>query len=54
MKKTHKVIDVIYTEEEGNVAFIGSFTECHDFKNQQGFGYQIIPLNRNEIITANQ
>lgn len=47
--KTHKVIDVILTEEEGNEVFVGTLRECEDWKSEQGFGYKIVPLTFAEI-----
>ena len=43
--KTHKVIDLVYHEDEGNEVFIGTYQECQDWKSEQGFGYQVLPLN---------
>ena len=39
------VIDMIYTEEEGNIVKIGSYQDCLDYLDDQGgfFGYKIIP-----------
>ncbi len=51
--KTHKVIDLVYHEDEGNEAFIGSYKECLDWKSDQGFGYQVVPLLKEEIKTYN-
>ena len=53
-KKTHKVIDLVYHEDEGNDVFAGSFKECHDWKLEQGFGYQIVPMTKEEIELANK
>jgi len=45
--KTHKVLDLVYTPEEGQECFFGSLQECTDFiKNQGGgatFMYKIVP-----------
>ena len=38
--KTHKVIDLVYHEDEGNIAFVGTADECQEFVAQQGFGYE--------------
>ncbi len=49
--KTHVVIDLMYTEDEGNETFVGSLQDCHDFVEQQGgmtFSYQVLPLLENE------
>ena len=50
-KKTHVVIDLVYTEEEGNEVFEGSYKECHDWiLNEQGmsFMYQVVPIINSE------
>ena len=51
--KTHKVIDMILTEEEGNEVFVGTRQECEDWKSSQGFGYIIIPLTLSETADHN-
>lgn len=33
--KTHKVLDLIYTEEEGQVCFVGTIQECMNFVEEQ-------------------
>lgn len=53
-RKTHKVIDIVYHEDEGNEVFVGTFKECHEWKLQQGFGYQIVPLTPEELKTVNE
>ena len=53
-KKTHKVIDLVYHEDEGNDVFAGSFKECHDWKLEQGFGYQIVPMTKEEMKIYNE
>ena len=52
--KTHKVIDCVYHEDEGQDAFSGTLQECHDWISEQGFGYQIVPLLKSEIESYNQ
>ena len=47
--KTHKVIDTVYHEDEGNEAFVGTLQECQDFIHEQGFGYALAPLTKEEI-----
>lgn len=47
--KTHKVIDMVYTEEEGNSVFAGTLKECQEWASQQGFGYQVVPMTKEEI-----
>ena len=41
---THEVVDLVYHEDEGNIAFQGTQEECHDFVASQGgsaFTYQV-------------
>ena len=52
--KTHKVIDLVYHEDEDNEAFVGTHHECLDFQSEQGFGYQVIPLLKEELSTYNK
>jgi hypothetical protein len=33
---THEVVDLVYHEDEGNIAFQGTEQECHDFVASQG------------------
>ncbi len=33
--KTHKVIDLHYSESEGNIDFVGTFEECQDYYEEQ-------------------
>jgi len=47
--KTHKVIDTVYHEDEGNDVFAGTLQECHEWASQQGFGYEVVPMTREEI-----
>lgn len=47
--KTHVVIDEVYHEDEGNVAFAGSLQECEEFLAQQGFGYRITHMSPQEL-----
>jgi len=49
MNATHKVIDLVYHEDEGNEAFTGTYQECLEWKSDQGFGYQIVPLMKEEL-----
>ena len=50
MKKTHKVIDLTYHEDEGNEAFDGTEQECHDFVAEQGgVGWEVVPMLKEEI-----
>jgi len=41
---THEVVDLVYHEDEGNIAFQGTYKECMDWKLEQGFGYQVRPI----------
>jgi hypothetical protein len=47
--KTHKVIDLVYHDDENNVVFSGTHQECLDWKSEQGFGYQVLPMTPEEI-----
>lgn len=47
--KTHKVIDLVYHEDEGNDVFAGTYEECLNWKAEQGFGYQVVPMTKEEI-----
>lgn len=51
MRKTHKVLDLVYTEDEGQDCFAGTEQECHDFINDQGdatFMYKVVPMTKEE------
>jgi hypothetical protein len=53
--KTHKVIDMTYHEDEGNEVYVGTLVECLDWvREQDGIGYEIVPLTREEIILINE
>lgn len=47
-KKTHKVIDIVLIDEENYICFVGSFDECQQWKDEQGFGYLVVPLTEKE------
>ena len=47
--KTHKVIDLFYYEDEGNDVFSGTYQECLEWESEQGFGYQVVPMTKEEI-----
>ena len=56
MKKTHKVIDLVYQEDEGNEVFDGTLEECLQFVAEQSkgsemaaFTYQVVPMTKEEI-----
>ncbi len=48
---SHKVIDLVYGEDEGNSIFVGTLKECDDYVSTQPdfWTYQIIPLTSEEI-----
>lgn len=54
-KKTHKVIDLVYHEDEGNEVYVGTHQECLDWVSEQPdyFTYQVIPLLPAEIEAVN-
>lgn len=41
---THEVVDLVYHEDENNIAFQGTYKECMEWKSKQGFGYQVRPI----------
>lgn len=49
--KTHKVIDLVYHEDEGNEVYCGTQEKCHEWASEQGFGYQVVPMTKEEIET---
>jgi len=49
--KTHKVIDVTTINE--NSLFYGTIGECYEWKVEQGFGYKVLPLSKEEKSLAN-
>jgi len=54
--KTHKVLDLAYTIDEGQDCFVGTFEECQNFVQEQGsatFMFNIVPLSKQEIIFEN-
>lgn len=52
---THRVIDLAFTEAEGNVEMNGSYEECMKFVSSQNdyFTYKIEPLLPHEIASLN-
>jgi hypothetical protein len=52
--KTHLVIDLVYTEDEGNQAFAGTQQECNDWVSEQGYGYKVVPMTEEELKIHNQ
>lgn len=48
---THKVIDLMYTEEEGQDTLVGTEEECNIFVTEQDcVGLRVVPLTRDEIL----
>jgi hypothetical protein len=47
--KTHLVIDVICND----AVFAGTKTECEDWKSEQGFGYRVVPMTKDELLVHN-
>ena len=48
--KTHKVIDLTATEEEGKTMFVGNEKECYNFISEQGdSGYKVERMTKLEI-----
>ena len=57
--KTHKVIDLAYTEEEGQDCFSGTHQECIEFLAEQNsygeiFTLKIVPLLKDELLYYNR
>lgn len=55
MKKTHLVIDLHYTEDEGQSCFAGTQKECNEFAATQSpyFMYTVVPMLQNELEAYN-
>lgn len=53
-RKTHKVIDLVYHEDEGNEVYAGSYQQCWEWARNQGFGYQVVPMTPEEIKIHNE
>jgi len=51
MKKTHEVLDLHYTQDEGQGCFDGTKQECDDFAATQSphFMYKVVPMTKQEI-----
>ena len=46
-KSTHEVLDLVYHEDEGNIAFQGTEQECYNWIKEQGdapFTYDVKPI----------
>lgn len=52
--KTHIVIDLVYSEEEGNQVMTGTLKECEEWVAKQGFGYKVVPMTEEEIKVENE
>ena len=52
-EKTHIVLDLVYTPEEGQEAFAGSLEECNDFVAKEYqldfFTYKVVPMLSEEF-----
>ena len=49
---THKVLDLVYTSEEGQDAYVGTLKDCHEFVKDQGdshYTYRVVPLTKEEF-----
>ena len=44
--KTHLVLDVVYNYSP---VFAGTLQECEEWKSKQGFGYQVVPMTKEEL-----
>jgi hypothetical protein len=53
-RKTHKVIDLVYHEDEGNEVYAGTYKQCLEWAREQGFGYKVVPMTKEEIKLVNQ
>ena len=48
--KTHKVIDNMVPEFGGaEGVFAGTYVECHEWVAEQGYGYEVVPLTKEEM-----
>jgi hypothetical protein len=48
--KTHIVIDIMYTEEEGNQMFAGTLEECNDWvAKQDTYGLEVHIMTKEEM-----
>ncbi len=54
IKKTHKVIDMVYHEDEGNEVYCGTYKECLEWASEQGFGYKVVPMTKEEMEIVNK
>ena len=44
--KTHLVLDVVF---DYSPVFAGTVQECEEWKSEQGFGYGVVPMTKEEI-----
>jgi hypothetical protein len=51
--KTHKVVDIVSIVDDG-AQFYGTYEECHEWATEQGFGYEVVALTKDEIELANE
>lgn len=47
--KTHLVIDLMYDD----TVFAGTHDECWTWASNQGFGYKVVPMTKDEFIIYN-
>lgn len=57
--KTHKVLDLMYTVDEGQSCFSGTHQECAEFISEQAHSssismFKVVPMESWEINLANQ
>lgn len=50
--KTHKVVDVITGTNDA--IYYGTEDMCYEWKREQGFGYKVILLSKEECALANE
>lgn len=53
--KTHLVLDLQYTEDEGQSCFAGTMQECYTFSETQSpqFMYKVVPMTKYEMDVYN-
>ena len=49
--KTHRVLDLHYSSDEGQSCFVGTQQECEEFATEQSphFMYKVVPMTKEEI-----
>jgi len=50
--KTHKVIDVL-SHKENDFVYVGTYSECREWRFEQGFGYRIEEMTDDEKLIHN-